>query len=220
MNESALYSKYRPLKFNDLIGQNNVKKYFENVIKKSSLSHAYLFSGIRGTGKTTIARIIAMIVNCENGPSIDYDPNSKICQMIINSQCPDVVELDAATNKSIDDIREIKNLARQKPIMCRKKVFIIDEAHCLLKNSVSGLLKILEEPPKHCIFILATTEPQNIMDTILSRCIRFDLHSIPFNDIKKRLSYICDKENIKYDNESIAIIAKKSHGSLRDAIIC
>jgi len=218
MGKTTLYSKYRPNRLDDLIGQSHIKKYFQNSIKQNSLSHAFLLSGTRGVGKTTLARIIAMIVNCEDSPKTDYDIDSKICQMIINKQCPDVIEMDAASNTSIEDIRQIRDHSRSKPLMCKTKVFIIDEIHCLAKKASSALLKTLEEPPENCIFILATTEPQNLINTILSRCIRLNLHNISFEDIKKRLQYICDQEKITYDDESLSIIAKKGHGSLRDAI--
>ena len=213
-----LYSKYRPNKLEDIVGQDHIKKYFTNAIKYDRFSHAYLLSGIRGVGKTTIARIIAMMVNCDEAPSIDYNIESDICQSIIKKQCPDVIEMDAASNTSIEDIREIRNHTRSKPILGKKKVFIIDEIHCLAAKASSAILKTLEEPPEHCVFILATTEPQNIINTIVSRCIKLDLKNISIKDIENRLKYICDNEKIKYDNESIHIIAKQGNGSLRDAI--
>lgn len=219
MENKALYHKYRPTKFSELVGQEHVKKTIENSVKSNRLKHAYLFCGLHGVGKTTIARLLALVFNCENGPSIDYDITSDICKSIISGNCPDVIELDAASNSSIDEIREIRKLARTNPVMARKKVFIIDEVHALRKDSASALLKILEEPPKNTIFILATTHPQKILPTIHSRCQRFDLKKISTNQMIEHLKNVCNKENIKkVEEEALAIIARAGMGSVRDCL--
>jgi DNA polymerase-3 subunit gamma/tau len=219
MSENTLYRKYRPYKLDDIVGQQHVKDYFKNAVKTNNLSHAYLFTGIRGTGKTSLARIISLIVNCENGPNLDYDVNSRICKAIIDQKCPDVQELDAASNTSIEDIREIRARARNVPMMCKKRIFIIDEIHCLNNKPVSALLKTLEEPPEHAMFILCTTEPNGILDTIQSRCQRFDLKRLSLPEISGRLEYICEQEGFKdVEKQAIDLIAKSGKGSLRDAI--
>lgn len=215
----SLYLKYRPCKLSDLVGQSHVARIIENTVKQNKLSHAYLFTGLHGTGKTTLARIMALIVNCENGPSIDYDVESPICKAIISGTCPDVVELDAASNTSIDDIREIRKSAYQSPMMCAKRIFIIDEVHCLKGPAASALLKILEEPPPSAMFILATTDPHKIIETILSRCQRINLNKIMIKDIVEHLEMISKKEGVeKADRAVMELIAKSARGSMRNAI--
>lgn len=220
MSEKFIYRKYRPRKLAGVVGQEHVKLYFKNAVKEDGLAHAYLLSGKRGTGKTTIARIISLIVNCEDGPSLDYDTKSKICQSIIEGKCPDVHELDAASNTSIDDIRNIRKLAGTFPIMCRKRVFIIDEVHCLRGAAVSALLKILEEPPESSMFILATSEGHKILPTIQSRCQRFDLRDIPVDKMLPFLAKVAKAEKAKIiKRDAMTVIAKKAKGSMRDALV-
>jgi DNA polymerase-3 subunit gamma/tau len=220
MSDNTLYNKYRPSTLSDVVGQEHVKQYFINAVKKNKLSHAYLFTGTRGVGKTTIARIVSMIYNCENGPSVDYDiENDKYCKLIINGNCPDVHELDAASNSSIQDIREIRARSRNTPIMCRYRVFIIDEVHCVNDKAVSAILKALEEPPKHAVFIFCTSEPNQLLGTIQSRCQRFDLNSLTIDEISSRLNYICKQEGInEIESGSLELVAKSGKGSLRDSI--
>jgi len=215
----GLYNKYRPHKLNDIVGQDHVVKTLENAVKLNRISHAYLFTGLRGTGKTSLARIMALIVNCENGPNCEYDIASKNCKSIINGSCPDLNEMDAATRTSIDDVREIRKDAYNVPFAVRKKIFIVDEIHCLRAAAASAFLSILEEPPKSAMFILCTTEPQKILPTIQSRCQRFDLRSIDSGKIAQHLSLICKKEKIEeVEQEGINLIAKAALGSMRDAI--
>lgn len=218
MSQEVLYTKYRPTKLSDVVGQEHVKQYLNNAASQDKIGHAYMLSGSRGCGKTTLSRIIATIVNCENGPNVEYDVDSKICKSIINGNCPDVHEFDAASNTSIDNIREIRSLSRNMPIMCRKRVFIIDECHALSNRTIGALLKTLEEPPQHSMFILATTEPNNVIETIRSRCQQFELKKLSHEDVSKRLKYICESENVGYDNTAIDLIAKSGNGSMRDAI--
>jgi len=217
--KKVLYLKYRPSKLSDLIGQDHVRETITNSVKNGRLKHAYLFSGCHGTGKTTLARILALIFNCKDGPSVDYDISEDICKSIINGNCPDVVELDAASNSSIDEIRELRNLARSNPIVGRKRVFIIDEVHCLKKDAASALLKILEEPPRNTVFVLCTTDPQKILRTIVSRCQRLDLKKIGNKEMIKYLNGICKKEGVeKIEEEALSIVARAGMGSVRDCL--
>jgi DNA polymerase-3 subunit gamma/tau len=220
VSEIALYRKYRPKKLKGIVGQDHIKQYFQNAVSKNKISHAYLLSGTRGVGKTTIARIISLIVNCENGPSIDYDVKSKICSAILdNGAAGDVVELDAATNSSIDNIREIRKMAMTYPVMCRKRVFIIDEVHSLRGAAANALLHILEEPPESSMFILATTESHKILPTIKSRCQKFELKTLSVAEISSYLTKICNNEGYdKIENGAMQIIAQAAHGSIRDSL--
>ena len=215
----ALYRKYRPRKLKDIVGQGHVKQYLANAVKNDKLSHAYLFVGPRGTGKTTLARILAMIINCDNGPSLDYDINSKVCKSIIEESCLDVREMDAGDKSSVEDIRNIKKLAGTYPVMCRKRVFIIDECHRLSGAASTALLKTLEEPPETSVFILATTEPQKILETIQSRCQKFNLRNISEEEIVKHLIFVAKSEGVKKGNkEAFFKIARYARGSMRDAL--
>ena len=217
---TALYNKYRPHLMKDVVGQDQVKRYFEFAAAKDKISHAYLFSGPRGVGKTTIARIVSLIVNCEDGPRLDYDIKSPLCSSIIESNAAgDIIELDAATHSSIDNIREIRSTAMNYPVMCKKRVFIIDEVHCLRAAAASALLKILEEPPESSMFIMATTEGHRIMPTIRSRCQKFDLKTIGTKTIAKYLRIIAKKEGIvDCEEDALMAVAKASRGSIRDAL--
>lgn len=215
----VLYQKYRPTKFSDVIGQDHVKITLKNACAANKVGHAYLLTGKRGTGKTSIARIMARMVNCENAPSIDYVDEDKMVSMINQGKFPDIKELDAATNTSIDDIRKIRMEAYDVPMVGKKRVFIIDEIHCLRDAAASALLKILEEPPPHAIFILCTTDPQRVLPTIHSRCMRFSLKSIRTQEIAKFLGDICNKEGISsYEENAMNLIARSARGSVRDAL--
>jgi len=217
--EKALDRKYRPRKLSGVVGQEHIKQYFKNAVKDNKISHAYLLTGKRGIGKTTIARIIALIVNCDDGPSVNYDTKSKICKSIIDGTCPDVWELDGASNGSVDNIREIIKRAKTFPMMGRKRVFIIDEAHRLSGAAVSALLKILEEPPESSMFILATTEPNKILNTIQSRCQRFNLRDISIENMMIFLGKVAKAEKATVvRRKAIEMIARRSGGSLRDAL--
>lgn len=217
MSYVALYRKYRPNNFNDLIGQNAVTSIIKNEILNNKVSHAYLFSGPRGTGKTSAAKIIAKMVNCHN-LSPDGVPcgTCSSCLNFYNSS--DVVEIDAASNNGVDEIRELRDKVNLVPTYGKYKVYIIDEVHMLTNQAFNALLKTLEEPPKHIIFILATTEFSKIPDTVVSRCQKFQFSRFSTNEIVERLVYIVSKENISIDREILVEIARLSNGGLRDAI--
>lgn len=212
----ALYRKYRPDSFDKVVGQDKVIKVISNAILNNRVSHAYLFSGPRGTGKTTTAKIIAKMVNCEN--LIDGKPCEKCfsCLNFLNSN--DIVEIDAASNNGVEEIREIRDKVNFVPTSCKYKVYIIDEVHMLTTQAFNALLKTLEEPPSHVIFILATTEFHKIPLTISSRCQKFQFTKIDAEDIVKRLKEICNLENIKITDEALYEIARLADGGLRDAI--
>ena len=214
----ALYRKYRPTNFNDVVGQEVIIKTIRNAIINDRISHAYLFCGPRGTGKTTIAKIIAKTVNCldlKDGIPCDKCKN---CIQFNEKQTTDIIEIDAASNNGVDEIREIRNKVSLVPNSGRYKIYIIDEVHMLTVGAFNALLKTLEEPPKHIIFILATTEPHKIPITILSRCQRFDFKKIPENKIVNRLEYIAKQENINIDVDALEEIAHLSDGGMRDSI--
>lgn len=214
----ALYRKYRPNNFDEVTGQEIIKKTLQNAILNNKISHAYLFTGPRGTGKTSIAKILAKTVNCINLDG--YMPCNECvnCTQINNKQSNDIIEIDAASNNGIDEIREIRNKANLVPTTGKYKVYIIDEVHMLTTGAFNALLKTLEEPPAHVIFILATTEPHKIPATILSRCQRFDFKRISTTDLYDRLKYIIKKEEIKIDDDAINEIARLSDGGMRDSI--
>lgn len=212
----ALYRKYRPDSFDDVVGQEKVIKVISNAIINNKVSHAYLFSGPRGTGKTTTAKIIAKMVNCEN--LIDGKPCNECdsCKNILNSS--DIVEIDAASNNGVDEIRDIRDKVNLVPASCKYKVYIIDEVHMLTTQAFNALLKTLEEPPKHVIFILATTEFYKIPLTVASRCQKFQFTKIDDVDIVRRLEIIAKNENISIENDALFEVARLSDGGLRDAI--
>lgn len=214
----ALYRKYRPQLFEDVVGQKVIIKTLSNSILNNKISHAYLFTGPRGTGKTSIAKIFAKIINCENLNGIDPCNECVNCTQINSKQSTDIIEIDAASNNGVDEIRELRDKVNLVPSFGKYKVYIIDEVHMLTTAAFNALLKTLEEPPKHIIFILATTEPHKIPQTILSRCQRFDFKKISVGDIKFRIKKISEIENISIDEDAIQLIAKLSDGGMRDAL--
>ena len=213
----ALYRKYRPKTFDDVVGQDVVVKTLKNAIINNKISHAYLFSGPRGCGKTSIAKIFARIANCENNGK-GMPCNKCVYCTQSNEQDLDIIEMDAASNNGVEEIREINNKVNLVPSLGRYKIYIIDEVHMLTTGAFNALLKTLEEPPKHAIFILATTDPHKVPVTILSRCQRFDFKKISENDIIKKLLDICDLEKIDIEEEAVTEIARLGDGSLRDSI--
>ena len=214
----ALYRSYRPQNFEDVVGQEHIIRTLKNQIENNNVGHAYLFSGTRGTGKTSTAKIFARAVNCEN--SVNQEPcnECEVCRDILNDNVMDVVEIDAASNNSVDDIRELRESVKYSPTKAKYKVYIIDEVHMLSQGAFNALLKTLEEPPSYVIFILATTEPHKIPATILSRCQRFDFKRVTVKDMTDRMKKICKEENIDVEEKALNLIARNSQGALRDAL--
>ncbi|HDZ54655.1 MAG TPA: DNA polymerase III subunit gamma/tau [Candidatus Nealsonbacteria bacterium] len=221
----VLYRKYRPKSFSDIIGQEHIVQTLTNAISAGMISHAYLFSGPRGSGKTTMARLFAKAINCENRKPARHDGGGNFepcnqcstCSEINQGKLIDLIEVDAASHRGIDEIRELRESTRFVPAKAKYKVYIIDESHQITKDAANALLKTLEEPPGHVIFILATTEIHKMIPTILSRCQRFDFRRLTLPEILKRLEIISKKENVKIEKEALEIIALNSGGSLRDA---
>lgn len=217
--QTTLYRKYRPKDFSEITGETDIVRTLKNSLDNNKISHAYLFCGPRGVGKTTSARLIAKGVNClKNGISSTPCNECENCKGIDDGSFIDLIEIDAASNRGIDEIRELKEKINYQPSSGRKKIYIIDEVHMLTKEAFNALLKTLEEPPEHVIFILATTEPDRILPTIVSRCQRYDFSSLSYQEVKNRLSEICEQENITIDEGSLAMIYENSGGSMRDAI--
>lgn len=223
----SLYRKYRPLTFDSVVGQQHIVSTLEHAITEGRLSHAYLFCGPRGTGKTTMARILAKALLCRNAETARAegasgcmpDGTCEECELIAEGNHPDVYELDAASRTGVDNVREeIINSVNFAPVRGKYKIYIIDEVHMLTTAAFNALLKTLEEPPAHVIFVLCTTDPQKILETILSRCQRFDFHRIGNEDIEHRLSYVCEQEGFDYDDEALAIVARHAKGGMRDAL--
>lgn len=214
----ALYRAYRPQKFSEVSGQQHIIKTLQNAIKLNKVAHAYLFCGPRGTGKTTLAKIMAKALNCEHGPTIEPCDTCEICESITKGVMPDVVEIDAASNNGADDIRALRDSVKYLPSAGKYKVYIIDEVHMLSNAAFNALLKTLEEPPKHVIFILATTEPYKLPNTILSRCQRFDFQSLSMEDISKRLRIVAEQEHVQMTEAAINQIASAAEGGMRDAL--
>lgn len=214
----ALYRRFRPQIFEDVIGQDPIITTLKNQIKFANISHAYLFCGTRGTGKTSTARILARAVNCSNPQ--DFNPCNKcdICEGILTESIMDIVEIDAASNRGVENIRELRETVKYPPSKGRYKVYIIDEVHMLTTEAFNALLKTLEEPPSHIIFILATTDPQKLPPTILSRCQRFDFKAVTTKDIIGGLRDICVKLNVEVEEEALSTIAINARGALRDAL--
>ena len=220
MNEKyiPLYRKYRPQKLEEVVGQEHIKKALKNAIELNKISHAYLFTGPRGTGKTSTARIFAKSLNCKEGPTINPCGVCENCVDITNSTPMDVIEIDAASNRKVEDAQNILEKVMYAPVNSRYKIYIIDEVHMLSTTAFNALLKTLEEPPKNVIFILATTEVHKVLDTIKSRCQRFDFKRITTDDIVKHLRYIADNEKINITDDALFTIAKNSAGGMRDSI--
>lgn len=223
----SLYRKYRPLTFDSVVGQQHIVSTLEHAITEGRLSHAYLFCGPRGTGKTTMARILAKALLCRNAEAARAegasgcmpDGTCEECELIAEGSHPDVYELDAASRTGVDNVREeIINSVNFAPVRGKYKIYIIDEVHMLTTAAFNALLKTLEEPPAHVIFVLCTTDPQKILETILSRCQRFDFHRIGNEDIEHRLAYVCEQEGFDYDDEALAIVARHAKGGMRDAL--
>lgn len=223
----SLYRKYRPLTFDSVVGQQHIVSTLEHAITEGRLSHAYLFCGPRGTGKTTMARILAKALLCRNAEAARAegasgcmpDGTCEECELIAEGNHPDVYELDAASRTGVDSVREeIINSVNFAPVRGKYKIYIIDEVHMLTTAAFNALLKTLEEPPAHVIFVLCTTDPQKILETILSRCQRFDFHRIGNEDIEHRLAYVCEQEGFDYDDEALAIVARHAKGGMRDAL--
>lgn len=219
MPNLVLYRKYRPQTFAEIIGQKHVVQTLTNALSMGLISHAYLFSGPRGSGKTTIARLLAKAVNCHNRKENQSEPCGKCssCLEIVAGRSLDLIEIDAASHRGIDEIRELRDGIKFSPTKEKYKVFILDEAHQLSKDAVNALLKTLEEPPAHAILILATTEIHKMIPTIVSRCQRFDFRKLTLPEIIKRLEIICEKEKAKIDRPALELIALNSGGSIRDA---
>ncbi len=213
-----LYRKYRPQTFYDLIGQENIVKALSNAINMNRIAHAYLLCGPRGTGKTSSARILAKSLNCQEGPTLKPCGKCPSCLDITNSVPMDVIEIDAASNRSVEDTQAILEKIQYVPVNGRYKIYVIDEVHMLSNHAFNALLKTLEEPPENVIFILATTEPHKVLETIISRCQRFDFRRITTEDIVKRLEYISKEENINIAKEALYSISKNSAGGMRDAL--
>src|ERR1700684_209421 len=220
MSYTVLARKYRPQKFSEVIGQEHVTRTLQNAIEQGRSAHGYIFSGHRGIGKTTGARILAMALNCRSKDRPVAEPCGvcESCTEIRAGNAVDVIEIDAATNRGIDEIRELREAARYRPARDRFKVYILDEAHQITDAAFNALLKTLEEPPGHVVFMLATTQPEDIPQTIRSRCQHFSFRAVRFEDIMGQLRDIVTKEKIPADDDALALLAEAGDGSLRDAL--
>src|SRR5438270_13385648 len=217
MSYQVIARKYRPQCFADVVGQEHVTQTLSNAIRQNRIAHAYLFVGPRGTGKTTLARIFAKCLNCTDGPKVDFAPDDPRCQEIAEGRSLDVLEIDGASNRGIEEIRELRDKVKYAPSASKHKIYIIDEVHMLTKEAFNALLKTLEEPPAHVKFLFATTEPEKVLPTILSRCQRFDLRRIPSTLIVKHLGEIAAKEGVEIDDAALHAIARGADGGMRDA---
>ncbi len=217
MSNLVLYRKYRPQTFSEVVGQEHIVQTLTNSIKGNNISHAYLFCGPRGSGKTTIARIFAKAINCQNPNGFEPCDKCSSCLEIVQAKSMDLIEIDAASHRGIDDVRELREGIKFAPVKSKYKIFIIDECHQLSKDAANALLKTLEEPPAHAVFLLATTEAHKMIPTIISRCQRFDFKRLQVPEIIKKLEFISKRENVKLDESALSLIALNSRGSFRDA---
>ena len=217
MAVQALYRKWRPQTFDEVVGQEHVIRTLRNALTSERIHHAYLFAGPRGTGKTTIARLLAKAVNCLEPPEQRPCNQCAICQAVNEGRLIDLIEIDAASNTGVDDVRELREKVGFRPNEARYKVYVIDEVHMLSNAAFNALLKTLEEPPPHAIFVLATTEPHKIPVTVLSRCQRFDFRRIPIGEIVERLAWMTERERIETDPDALSLVARQATGSMRDA---
>src|SRR3990172_7392077 len=218
MSYQVTARKWRPLVFEDVVGQSHVTGTLRNAIASNRLAHAYIFSGARGTGKTTTARILAKALNCISPKDTNPDNECEMCKEITAGRSLDVIEIDGASNRGVEEIRNLRESVRYTPARGKHKVYIIDEVHMLTKEAFNALLKTLEEPPAHCIFILATTEPHKLPETIISRTQRFSFKPIPKDAAKMRLQQIIKAEKIQIDPDAIELLAEYGEGSLRDIV--
>jgi DNA polymerase-3 subunit gamma/tau len=209
--------RWRPQQFDELVGQDHIVRTLKNAIESNRIAHAYLFVGPRGTGKTSAARIFAKALNAAGGPHVHPDNESEIAKAIMSGNCLDVIEIDAASNTGVDNVRELRENCQYAPAQCTYKIYIIDEVHMLSTGAFNALLKTLEEPPPHVKFIFATTEAQKLLATIVSRCQRFEFRPISTDVLQERLKLICDTEGIQADPEALAAIARMANGGMRDA---
>src|SRR6266851_5179313 len=210
--------KYRPSKFSELIGQEHVRTTLENAIRQRRIAHGYILSGQRGTGKTTVARILARCLNCVNGPTTKPCGVCASCIEIAAGSSVDVIEIDAASNRGINEMRELRENVRYQPARDRYKIFIVDEAHQITNEAFNALLKTIEEPPEWAVFVLCTTESHKIPATIASRCQHFSFRSVDFEDLSQRMAWICGQEGIEADPEALAVLAAAGEGSVRDSL--
>src|SRR5947199_630929 len=217
MSYQVIARKYRPQRFSDVVGQEHVTQTLANAIRQSRIAHAYLFCGPRGTGKTTIARIFAKCLNCTDGPKVDFDDKDPRCQEIAEGRSLDVFEIDGASNKGVEQVRELRETCKYAPASSKFKIYIIDEVHMLSTAAFNALLKTLEEPPEHVKFMVATTDPEKVLPTILSRCQRFDLRRIPASLIVQQLTKIAKEEKVTISPEALYAIARGADGGMRDA---
>ena len=217
MKHTTLYRKWRPRRFGEVVGQEPVVRTLSRAIETGRVAHAYLFSGPRGTGKTSTAKVLAMGLNCAQGPTPEPDGTCENCRAIVNNSSLDVVEMDAASNRGIDEIRDLRDRVNLAPVAGRMKVYIIDEVHMLTAEAFNALLKMLEEPPEHVVFVLATTEKHKVLPTIISRCQNFDFRRPGVETLAKKLAEIAEAEGIKAEPEALTVIAREGRGSFRDA---
>src|SRR5450631_3185543 len=218
MSYRVIARKWRPQTFADVVGQQHVTRTLSNAIQSGRVAHAYIFSGARGVGKTTTARVLAKALNCAKGPAAEPCNECDSCREIGLGNSMDVIEIDAASNRGIDQIRELREMVRYAPAGGRYKVVILDEAHMLTDEASNALLKTLEEPPDKVIFVMATTQPEDLVDTIRSRSQHFHFRALSFTEISERLEEIAQKENLKIDAGALAVIARMAEGSMRDAL--